>query len=171
MTKWNFTVVGGSLIKKLDETNPVVSSRSKSYTAPKFDMVGSTIYIYEQGEYDSALQFSQLGTIDGDTPTDLQDAYNKLIALIPTSSGGGSSSNYNNVTAYDEDATLPLTFATNTINSISIVAKTGTTTITIGAETTVLIEGQTTTMSADALIVEVISIDSTTGTFLATTLD
>ena len=171
MTKWNFTVVGGSLIKKLDETNPVVSSRSKSYTAPKFDMVGSTIYIYEQGEYDSALQFSQIGTIDGDTPTDLQDAYNKLIALIPTSSGGGSSSNYNNVTAYDEDATLPLTFATNTINSISIVAKEGTTTITIGAETTTLIEGQTTTIKADGLIVEVISIDSTTGSFLATTLD
>ena len=171
MTKWNFTVVGGSLIKKLDETNPVVSSRSKSYTAPKFDMVGSTIYIYEQGEYDSALQFSQIGTIDGDTPTDLQDAYNKLIALIPTSSGGGSSSNYNNVTAYDEDATLPLTFGANTINSISIVAKTGTTTITIGAETTTLIEGRTTTIKADGLIVEVISIDSTTGTFLATTLD
>lgn len=169
MTLWNFTASGGSLVKTLDETDPVVSSRSKSYTAPKFDMVLDKITIFEQGEYDSTLRFPQIGTIAGVAPTDLQDAYTKLLALVPTASGG-SVTQYNNVDAYDEDATLPLTFTAGTIHSFSIVAKSGNTTVTINGEVTIIIEGQSANITVSGLIADVISIDSTTGTFLATTL-
>jgi hypothetical protein len=170
MSQWNFTVVGGSLVKTLVNPEDYVAPRSKSYTAPKFDIAVNKITIFEQGQYDSTILFHEFNEIDGVAPTDLQDAYDKLLALIPTSSGGGSGTQYNNVDAYDEDTTLPLTFGAGTIHSFSIVAKTGNTIITINNEETIVVEGQSTTITASGLIAEEVSIDSTTGTFLATTL-
>ena len=127
------------------------------------------INFYEDGGFKCALIYAQINEIDGVAPTDYEDAFDKILALIP-SSGGASGGSYNNTDAYDEDATLPLTFDGNTIHSFSIVAKTGTTTITVNGETTVLIAGQSTTITGTGLIAEEISIDSTTGEFLATTL-
>lgn len=170
MTTWNFTANGSSLIKTLDETDPVVSPRSQSFVSPSLRIVGTVIYIYESGNYANCIMFGQIGTIDGVAPTDLQDAYNKLIALIPTSSGGGGGSNYNTATAYDTVADLPITFPTGTIHSISILCITGTLTISISGEETVLIAGQNTDIEATTLIVKDIEITSSTGTFLVTTL-
>lgn len=169
MSQWDFTASGGSLVKTLVAPEDYVAPRSKSYTAPKFDMVLDKIAIFEQGQYDSTIMFHEINEIGGVEPTDLADAYTKLLALVPTSGGGGGTQ-YNDVDAYDEDATLPLEFATGTIHSFSIVGKTGNTTITINGETSIIIEGQSTTITGDGLIVGEISIDSTTGTFLATTL-
>jgi len=169
MSQWDFTASGGSLVKTLVDSASYVAPRTKSYTAPKFDMSLDKIIIFEQGKYDSTIMFHEINEIDGVAPTDLADAYTKLLALVPTAGGGGGTQ-YNNVDAYDEDATLPLTFGAGTIHSFSIVAKTGDTTITIGTEETVVIEGQSATITATGLIAEEISIDSTTGTFLATTL-
>jgi len=168
-TLWNFTANGSSLIKTLDETDPVVSPRSQSFVSPSIRMVGTVIYIYEGGNYATCVMFSQIGEIDGVAPTDLQDAYNKLIALIPTG-GGSAGSNYNEATAYDTVADLPITFPTGTIHSISILCITGELTISISGEETVLIAGQNTDIEATTLIVEDIVIESCTGTFLATTL-
>lgn len=169
MSQWNFTASGGSLVKTLVNPENYVGERIKSYTAPKFDLGTKKITIFEQGNYDSTIYFHEFNQIDGVEPTDLQDAYDKLLALVPTA-GGGAETQYNNVDAYDEDATLPLTFNANTIHSFSIVAKTGNTTITVNGEETIIIEGQSATITATGLIAEEISIDSTTGTFLATTL-
>jgi len=170
MSQWDFTVSGGSLVKTLVAPEDYVAPRSKSYTAPKFDMVLDKITISEQGNYDSTILFHEFNEIGGVAPTDLEDAYALLLALVPTNGGGSGGTQYNNIDAYDEDATLPLTFATGTIHSFSIVAKTGDTTITINGETSIVIEGQSASATADGLIVGEISIDSTTGTFLATTL-
>jgi hypothetical protein len=169
MSQWDFTASGGSLVKTLVNPSAFVDRRNKSYTAPSFTMSLNKITIFEQGQYDSTIMFHEFNEIDGVAPSDLSDAYTKLLALVPTA-GGGSSTQYNNVDAYDEDATLPLTFTAGTIHSFSIVAKTGNTTITVNGEATVIIEGQSTTITATGLIAEEISIDSTTGTFLATTL-
>lgn len=169
MSQWDFTASGGSLVKTLVSPEDYVAPRSKSYTAPKFDMVLDKITIFEQGNYDSTILFHEINEIDGVAPSDLADAYTKLLALVPTAGGGGGTQ-YNNVDAYDEDATLPLTFGAGTVHSFSIVSKTGDTTITVNGEETVIIEGQSTTITADGLIAEEISIDSATGTFLATTL-
>lgn len=170
MNKWNFLVVNSQLVKQLDETNPVVSSRSQSFAEPSVKMVGTTLYIYDGGNYATAIMFSQIGTIGGATPTDLQDAYSLLLNLIPTSGGGGGGTAYDNVTAYDTPASLPITFAANTIHSISILSITGNTVVTIGGEQTTLVAGQSTSIQATALIDDVIVINSASGTFLATTL-
>lgn len=170
MSQWDFTASGGSLVKTLVSPEDYVGARIKSYTAPKFDLATNKITISEQGKYDSTIMFHEFNEIDGVPPTNLADAYTKLLALVPTASGGGSGTQYNNVDAYDEDAALPLSFAGGTIHSFSIVAKTGDTTITVNGEETVVIEGQSATITASGLIAEAISIDSTTGTFLATTL-
>jgi len=167
MTTWNFTASGSSLIKTLDETDPVVSPRSQSFVNPSLRMVGTVIYIYEGGNYATCVMFSQIGEIDGVAPTDLQDAYSKLVALIPNASGGSS---YDTVTAYDTVGDLPITFAAGTIHAISILSITGNTVITVNGEQTTLVEGQSTTIEATALIEDEISIDSASGTFLATTI-
>lgn len=169
MTLWNFTTVGSSLVKTLDENEGVVSPRSQSFIEPSIRMVGTVIYIYEGGNYATSIMFSQIGAIAGNTPIDLQDAYSLLLELIGISSP--VITQYNRVNAYDENSTLPLIFGADSIHSFSIVSKTGDTTITINGEETIIIEGQSTNITANQLISGEISIDSTTGTFLATTLE
>lgn len=167
MSQWDFTVVGGSLVKTLVSPEDYVAPRSKSYTAPKFDMAANKITIFEQGKYDSTILFHEFNEINGVAPTDLQDAYTKLLGVVPTNVGGGS---YNTVTAYDTAGDLPITFATQTIHSISILCITGTLTVTISGEETTMVAGQKTDMEADTLLEEAIVINSTTGTFLVTTI-
>ena len=150
---------GGQNLRKMTFASPSIS-----VTAP------DKIYFYESGKYKTSLIYAQIDEIDGVNPTDFADAVSKIEALLPSAGGGTSGGSYNTVDAYDEDATLPLTFASDTIHSFSIVAKTGTTTITVNGEATVLIAGQSTTITGSGLIAEAISIDSTTGEFLATVL-
>lgn len=169
MTLWNFTTVASSLVKTLDETDGVVSPRSQSFIDPSIRMVGTVIYIYEGGNYATSIMFSQIGQIGGESATDLQDAYSLLLNLIATSRGGAIVA-YDNVTAYDTPASLPITFLANTIHSISILSITGNTVITIGGEATTLVAGQSTSIEATALIDDTIVINSASGTFLATTL-
>lgn len=173
MAKWNFSVVGGSLIKSLDTSGSDVNPRSQSFMQPSVDMVLDKLTFKESGQYKTSILFSLIGTIDGATPTDLQDAYDKLLALIATMSngGGGATGSYNTPTVYDTVGDLPIEFNSNTINSFSIVCTSGTTTITVDGIETTLLEGQPFNISASTLIDVVISIDSCTGTFIATTLN
>lgn len=172
MAKWNFSVVGSSLIKSLDTSGSDVNPRSQSFMQPSVDMVLDKLTFKEGGQYKTSVLFSLIGTIDGDTPTDLQDAYDKLLALIDTmSGGGGATGSYNTPTVYDTVGDLPIEFNSNTIHSISILSTSGTTTITVDGEETTLAEGQEYFNEASTLIDVVISIDSCTGTFVATTLN
>ncbi len=91
MAKWNFFVSNTSLIKELDTSGNDVNPQSQSFLAPTLDLQGSKIVFKDNGSYKTALLFTEIGTIDGDIPTDLQDAYDKIIALIPNSGGGGGS--------------------------------------------------------------------------------
>lgn len=173
MAKWNFSVVGGSLIKSLDTSGSDVNPRSQSFMQPSVDMVLDKLTFKESGQYKTSVLFSLIGTIDGATPTDLQDAHTKLLALIATmsSGGGGVTGSYNTPTVYDTVGDLPISFSVNTIHSISILSTSGTTTITVDGEETTLLEGQEYVNEASTLIDVVISIDSCTGTFTATTLN
>ena len=82
MAKWNFFKTGSSLIKQLVVTDDDVDRRSESFTQPSLDLQGDKIVFKESGQYKTAIMFAQIGTIAGDTPTDLQDAYDKIIAII-----------------------------------------------------------------------------------------
>ena len=168
MAKWNFIVSGVSLVKRLDTSGNDVEPRSESFMQPSLDLQGGKIVFKESGQYKTAIYFSQIGTIAGQFPTDIEDAYDKLLAIIPTSGTGGT---YNTVTIYDTVADLPITFDSGTIHSISILCITGTLTITISGEQTVMATGQKIDMEATGLLVEDIVINSSTGTFIATTIN
>lgn len=172
MAKWNFSVVGSSLIKSLDTSGLNVNPRSQSFMQPSVDMVLDKLTFKEGGQYKTSVLFSLIGTIDGDTPTDLQDAYDKLLALIATMSGGGggATGSYNTPTVYDTPADLPIEFDANTIHSISMLCLTGTLTVTVNGEETVLSAGENMDIEASTTIDDIISLDSTTGTFKVTTL-
>ena len=130
------------------------------------------IRLYEAGKYYTSLLFTGFGKIDGVSPTSLEDAETKLLTLISGTGGGGSASgSYNTPTVYDTPGDLPISFTENTVHSISILSLTGDTTITVDGEETVLSEGQEYFNEASSLIDVVISIDSATGTFIATTLN
>lgn len=173
MAKWNFSVEGSVFKKVLDTSGLDVKPRSQSFMQPSVDMVLDKLTFKEGGQYKTSVLFSLIGTIDGATPTDLQDAYDKLLALIATMSGGGggATGSYNTPTVYDTVGDLPIEFIENTIHSISILSTSGTTTITVDGEETTLAEGQEYFNEASTLIKVKISIDSCTGTFIATTLN
>lgn len=91
MAKWNFFVSNTSLIKELDTSGNDVNPQSQSFLAPTLDLQGDKIVFKESGVYKTTLLFTEIGEIDGVNPSDLQDAYDKIIAIIPNSGGGGGS--------------------------------------------------------------------------------
>lgn len=86
MTTWDFTADSTSVIKTLRDADP---PREQTFNDLSLRMVDTIIYLYEAGQYASAVKFEQIGTIDGVAPTDLQDAFDKILAIIPASGGGG----------------------------------------------------------------------------------
>ena len=91
MAKWNFFVSNTSLIKELDTSGNDVNPQSQSFLAPTLDLQGDKIVFKDNGSYKTAIMFPEIGEIDGVNPSDLQDAYDKIIAIIPNSGGGGGS--------------------------------------------------------------------------------
>ncbi len=89
MAKWNFFVSNTSLIKELDTSGNDVNPQSQSFLAPTLDLQGSKIVFKDNGSYKTAIMFPEIGEIDGVNPSDLQDAYDRIIAIIPNSGGGG----------------------------------------------------------------------------------
>lgn len=171
MAKWNFTANNGQLVASLTPESGDVTQRTYSFKEASIEMAVGKIKYFESGIYRFSTLFTAIGTIDGATPTDLADAEAKLLALIPSSSGGGTGGIYNTPRVYDTVGDLPISFDANTIHSISILSTSGTTTITVYGEETILAEGQEYFNEATTLINVEISIDSCTGTFVATTLN
>ena len=101
MTIWDFSVDGASVIKVLRDANP---PREQSFEALSLRMVEGIIYLYESGIYASAIKFEQIGDIEGVPPTDLQDAYDKIIAIIP-SGGSGATPTLQEVTTAGNETT------------------------------------------------------------------
>jgi len=171
MAKWNFTASNGQLVAKLTPVSGDVTARTYSFKEASIEMAVGKIKYFESGIYRFSTLFTAIGTIDGDTPTDLADAEDKLLALIPSSSGGGTSGSYNTPTVYDTVGDLPIEFNSNTIHSISMLCLTGTFTVRVNGEETVLSAGENMDIEATTLIADEISLNSTTGTFKVTTLN
>ena len=89
MAKWDFKIVGASFVKELVPVDGDVQFRSQSFMQPSFDLEGDKIVMKESGAYKSAILFPQIGEIDGVAPTDLEDAYAKLLTLVENFNGGG----------------------------------------------------------------------------------
>jgi hypothetical protein len=91
MAKWDFKIVGASFVKELIPIDGDVEFRSQSFMQPSFDLEGDKIVMKESGNYKSAILFPQIGEIDGVVPTDLEDAYAKLLILVENFNQGGGS--------------------------------------------------------------------------------
>ena len=89
MAKWDFKIVGASFVKELAPVGDDVNPRSQSFMQPSFDLEGDKIVMKESGQYKTAISFTQIGEIDGVAPTDLEDAYAKLLVLVENFNGGG----------------------------------------------------------------------------------
>ena len=89
MAKWDFKIVGASFVKELAPVADDVNPRSQSFMQPSFDLEGDKIVMKESGQYKTAIGFTQIGEIDGVAPTDLEDAYAKLLVLVENFNGGG----------------------------------------------------------------------------------
>lgn len=174
MAKYNFTVSGGLLIVSLDEEAGKFSPETLSYLQASTELSNDKISLYDFGSFEKDFQFHNIGLVNGVAPTTIAIANSLILGLISTASaninGGGSSVQYNNVDIYDAPANLPITFPINTIHEIAILCITGTLTITVNGEQTVLSATQQTKITATSLINKAIVLNSTTGTFLATVL-
>lgn len=169
--KYDFTASNGSLIMKRTPVLGDVLPKTITFRSPSLVSALGKIRLYESGKYYTSLLFTGFGLIDGVAPTSLGDAETKLIALMAGTNGGSTSGSYNTPTIYDTPADLPIEFDANSIHSISVLALTGTTTIEVDGEETVLSEGQEYFNEASALIDVQILINSTTGTFIVTTIN
>lgn len=101
-------------------------------------------------------------------------AANDYFVVGGASSGGGPGPDplpqYNTATAYDTVADLPISFPAESIHSISVLCVAGELLMTVNGNQITLVAGQEHYEEADAKIDTAVSIDSCTGSFVATTM-
>ena len=91
MAQYNFYIVGSSLVMQLAVTDNDFPNKSMSFQQPSCRLTDTKIRLFESGNYYTALEFSEFGTIGGVAPSDLNDAFNKLLILIENFNTGGAS--------------------------------------------------------------------------------
>lgn len=179
MAKYNFLQDGALLRIESDIESGLVQKSVMGLLQPSTsNLTDEVLKIFDAGKYKQTFFFSNIGTIEGETPTDMADAYDKINALITATiiagiggGGGGTGGiDYNNVILYDTVGDLPITLIAGTIHSFSVCSKVGTTTVTIGSNQTVMDEGESIKITATTTISNTMSIDSCTGEFIATVL-
>lgn len=87
--KYNFTISGNSLLMQRTPISEDTQYKAISFKSPSLVQDNNKIKLFEAGEFQTSLRFIDFGLIDGIEPTDLQDAKDKLLALIGTISEGG----------------------------------------------------------------------------------
>lgn len=173
MAKYDITAENGSLVLTLDTNEGQYEPRVVTLRQPGLKRSLNAIKFFDGGIYQKTLYFESIGDVAGATPTDINDAFTKILAAIPTAEGGsgGTTTNYNDPDIYQlGDLTLPHTFASGTLHSISITSTTGDLTIEVNNVEAVVEEGQTVNFTASTTLDETIEIISTTGTYTITVL-
>lgn len=87
--KYNFTISGNSLLTQRTPISEDTQYKAISFKSPSLVQDNNKIKLFEAGEFQTSLRFIDFGLIDGVAPTDLQDAKDKLLALIGTINEGG----------------------------------------------------------------------------------
>lgn len=91
MAKYIFTASNGLLVVKLKNiASEFTNDESLSYKGSSVQQFGSKIFLYDFGLLQKDFRFSDIETINGAVPTDITNAYNLLLALVPLSSGATS---------------------------------------------------------------------------------
>lgn len=90
MAQYNISVSGNQLIIELIVTGGDFAPSIVSIKNPSIKLTTDRIKFFDSGVYNMALFFNQINEIDGVAPTDLEDAADKIIALIANFNGGGA---------------------------------------------------------------------------------
>lgn len=165
MGKWFFTRDNNSMVAKMTPETDEVRPKTHTFRDFSFTRVADKFRFFECGKFRFSALFTQMGNIQNVEPTDAEDAENLLLFYTPS-----SQAYYNLVSLYDTPGDLPVLFDAATIHSISILCLTGTLTIEIDTEQTVMTAGQKIDIEATTLIAMGITLVSTTGTFTVTTI-
>lgn len=89
MANYDFTQNGNQLVVTLDVSGNDAEPRITTYFSPSLDFAVNRIRMFEAGQYKQAFLFTDIGTIAGETPTDLQDAAEKINDIIANFNSGG----------------------------------------------------------------------------------
>jgi len=82
--KYNFSENNGQLLVELDNTSNLWDNEEKKeYRAASVSLFGNKIYLTNYDRDKKDFLFENFGTIGGVAPSNLDDAYTKLLALIP----------------------------------------------------------------------------------------
>jgi len=89
MALYNITAQTSVLKITLDTSGNDVQTKEQTFNAPSIVLRADKIRFYESGNYRTELTFTTIGEIDGETPTDIQDAANKINNLISANFNSG----------------------------------------------------------------------------------
>lgn len=90
MAQYNISASGNQLIIELIVTDGDFAPSIVSLKTPSIKLTTDRIKFFDSAVYNMALLFDQINEIDGVVPTDLEDAADKIIALIANFNGGGA---------------------------------------------------------------------------------
>ena len=84
MGAYNFSALGNSLKAELVPVLADVNPRTYNFINPSTRLVenNTKLKIYESGKFVKSFLFSEIGTIASVTPTNLEDANDKILVLI-----------------------------------------------------------------------------------------
>ena len=87
---YSFTGSGTSIIVTADTESGNFPIDNQSYSGASAILANDRIYLREYGMDKQNFAFFEISTIDGVAPTDLEDAFEKLLVLIANFNGGGT---------------------------------------------------------------------------------
>ena len=87
---YSFTGSGTSIIVTADTESGNFTIDNQSYSGASAIIANDRIYLREYGMDKQNFAFFEISTIDGVAPTDLEDAFDKLLVLIANFNGGGT---------------------------------------------------------------------------------
>lgn len=80
-----FTASNGQLVVELDNgANDWENNEKTSYRQASVQRLGNHINISDSGIFQKDFLFEHIKTIGGVAPTDINDAFTKILALIPS---------------------------------------------------------------------------------------
>ncbi len=89
MRTYDFTISGNSLIMSRTPTDNDVKEKTISFRSPSLMEANGRIKLFEAGKFQTSLIFEDFGLIDGEAPSDIIDAKDKLLVLFGNFNGGG----------------------------------------------------------------------------------
>ena len=92
MAKYDFTIEGNSLVMQRTPISNDMQEKAISFRSPSLVEANNRIKLFEAGNFQTSLIFTDFGLIDGEAPSDIIDAKDKLLTLFANFNGGGGSS-------------------------------------------------------------------------------